>query len=117
MTNTTERELRRERAAKNQSFFREINERIQDLAGNALSTTFICECLQESCSENVSMTLQEYEQVRKSSNSFFVLPGHELAEVEGTLEQTDRFLIVAKLGAGGRVAEHLDPRRRPGPGS
>jgi len=112
MTSTQERDAQRERAAKNQSLFREVNERIQDLSADALFTAFICECLNETCAEQVSLTLEEYEHVRAGANRFFVLPGHEIAAVERNVDVNDRFLVVSKLGAGGRLAEQLDPRKR-----
>ena len=112
MTSTQERDARRERAAKNQSLFREVNERIQDLSADALFTAFICECLNETCAEQVSLTLEEYEHVRAGANRFFVLPGHEIAAVERNVDVNYRFLVVSKLGAGRRLAEQLDPRKR-----
>ena len=112
MPDAVEREALRARAAKNQSLFREVNERIGTLPRDALYSLFICECLDETCSEHVSLTFEEYEHVRSGSNRFLVLPGHEVPEVEETLEQTDRFYVVAKLGVGALIAEHLDPRKR-----
>jgi hypothetical protein len=108
----TELELRRERAAKNQSLFREVNERIEDLAGNASFSTFICECLDETCDESISLTVEEYEHIRQESNRFVILPGHEEPAVEEIIDSTDRFLVVSKLGGGANVAEQLDPRKR-----
>jgi hypothetical protein len=105
-------ELRRRRAAKNQSLFREVNEHIEDLATPATFSMFICECMDETCNASVSMTLEEYEHVRSDSNSFLVLPGHEVHGVEVTSFSTGRYLIVHKLGAGETVAEGLDPRKR-----
>jgi hypothetical protein len=105
-------DARRERAAKNQSLFREVNERIEKLAGEVSSTEFVCECLQEGCDERVSLTLEEYEHVRSSPNRFFVLQGHAFAEIEATVETKDGHLIVKKLGVGAEVAEALDPRSR-----
>jgi len=115
MTGTAERDLQRERAAKNQSLFREVNERIEELAGNAAFSMFVCECMSETCDESVSLTVAEYERIRSDGNSFFVLPGHNVPEVEAIIDQTDRFVVVAKLGAGRLVAEHLDPRNRTRP--
>jgi hypothetical protein len=113
MTSTQEREAQRERAGKNQSLFREVNERIGDLAGNATTfPTFICECMTETCDEQVPLTVEEYEHVRSNGNRFFVLPGHENREVEETVEANERFVVVAKLGAGAQVAADLDPRSR-----
>ena len=112
MTDVSELAFQRERAAKNQSLFREVNERIADLSRNASFTMFICECINESCDESVSLAVEEYERIRRDSNSFLVLPGHEVAEVEVVVESTERFLVVAKLGHGRVVAEELDPRKR-----
>jgi len=105
-------DARRQRAAKNQSLFREVNERIEQLAGTASSVEFICECLQAECDEPVSLTRDEYERVRSGSNSFFVLHGHDFAEIEEVVESNARYLIVRKLGVGAGVAEALDPRTR-----
>jgi hypothetical protein len=108
----SELEQQRQRAAKNQSLFREVNERIEDLSVSASFTTFICECMDQSCTETVSLTIEEYEHVRSNSNWFIVLSGHEQTAVENVVEATDRFLVVAKLGAGEAVARGLDPRKR-----
>ena len=114
MSGDPELELQRQRAAKNQSLFREVNERIEDLAGSASVSTFICECMNESCDENVPLTIEEYEHIRSDGNCFLVLPRHEVPEVEETVEATERYLIVSKIGAGRDVAVHLDPRTRKG---
>jgi hypothetical protein len=105
-------DVRRERAAKNQSLFREVNERIEELSRSTTFPSFICECAAEGCDETMVLTLEEYERVRSDANSFAVLPGHELPGVEKVVEASDRYVVVAKLGAGGRVAVRLDPRRR-----
>lgn len=108
----SELDVQRQRAAKNQSLFREVNERIEDLSASAAFATFICECMDESCDQHLSLTIEEYEHIRRDSNQFLVLPGHEVDEVERVVEGSDRFLVVAKLGAGIRIAEELDPRKR-----
>ena len=114
MSVARELDVRRERAAKNQSLFREVNERIEDLSRSATFPSFVFDCCDESCDETIALTLEEYERVRADANRFAVLPGHEVAEVEQVVEATDRYVVVAKLGAGGQVAERLDPRRRRG---
>ena len=105
-------ELQRQRAAKNQSLFREVNERIEDLTKSAPVSLFVCECMNDTCDAGVEMSVADYEQVRAGGNRFFVLPGHEVEEVEAVIETNGRYLVVAKLGTGGEVAEQLDPRRR-----
>ena len=106
-----ELDAQRRRAAKNQSLFREVNERIEDLATSTF-TTFVCECMNDRCDERVPLTIEKYERVRTQPTWFFVLEGHEVPEVETIVERTDGYLIVQKLGAGERVAEKLNPRNR-----
>ncbi len=112
MSSISDTDSRRQRAAMNQSLFREVNERIDDLSSSAAFATFICECLNEDCTGEVSVTAEEYEHIRSDSNLFFVLLGHEEQEVEEVVETTDRYLAVKKLGVGAAVAERLDPRER-----
>jgi hypothetical protein len=107
-----ELDLRQQRAAENESLFREVNERIEDMSANAAFTQFVCECVVEACDQRVAMTVEEYEHVRAAPNRFFVLPGHDEPDVDAVIEATERYLVIEKIGAGGPVAEALDPRSR-----
>jgi hypothetical protein len=106
-------DLQRERAAENQSLFREINERIEDLAADAAFQTFVCECADTECAEGISATLEEYEAVRRDPNRFVVLAGHDIPGVEDVVAATERYVVVSKLGVGAAVAEEADPRKHP----
>ena len=112
MSETTDIDVRRERAAKNQALFREVNERIEELSKPAYSRAFICECCNVECTQTLSITIDEYEHMRRDGNRFAVLPGHEDRDVEDVVEARRYHLIVAKLRIGGKIAEHLDPRSR-----
>lgn len=113
MDRVSELELRRQRAAKNQSLFREVNERIADQATGPSFSDFICECMDETCDKNVSVTLEEYEKIRSDSNRFFVLSGHEVNEVEEIVDIAEgSYVVVSMLGAGSPVAEHFVRRKR-----
>ena len=102
------------RAAKNQALFREVNERIESLnvefSRILLMSAWICECADETCFETLSLTLAEYEAIRENPARFFVLQGHEVADLETVLERHDRYTVVEKIGAGGRYAADHDPR-------
>jgi hypothetical protein len=106
---------RHERAARNQSFFREVNEKIESLSRDSSATfhEFACECADTDCVEKLPLTLEEYEYVRRVPNHFLVKPGHVYRDVERVVE-TDgtgtRFEVVEKLGEAGKVAVVLDPR-------
>jgi hypothetical protein len=104
-------DLQRERAAENQSLFREVNERIEDLAADAAFQTFVCECADTECAEGISATLEEYEAVRSGPNRFLVLAGHDIPGVEEVVATTERYVVVSKLGVGAAVAEEADPRQ------
>lgn len=107
-------DVRRMRAAKNQSLFREVNERVEDIAKSAnlegQQLDFICECAHTNCAERLGMSLTEYEAVRRVPTHFVVVEGHEIPDVESIVERTSRYLVVAKIGVGGELAQQLDPR-------
>src|SRR5262245_7850713 len=100
-----------ERVGRNESIFREINERVAEL-GTAVEgpTEFLCECARTDCTERLSVPLDTYEQVRTRSRHFLVAVGHEQLEFERVVEQGDGWLVVTKIGVPGEVAEEEDPR-------
>ena len=101
-------------AAKNQSLFREVNERIDGLRPEDTLIPFACECIDKDCTESLPLNRNEYEGVRRFPTHFMVMPGHELDEVELVVEQNERYAIVEMFGAAGPVAMKLDPRARVG---
>ena len=101
------------RAAKSESLFREVNERVRELGTTASDQfEFACECAQDDCAVPLSLTPIEYEDVRRFPTRFIVRPGHEIPAVERLVETNERFTVVEKFGAAGIVAVRLDPRSR-----
>lgn len=98
---------RAERIGKNEALFREVNERIGDVA-EGTATEFLCECGDASCTRPIRLMLAEYERVRSDPRLFAVLPGHQVEDVETVVEETDRFLVVEKHPGGPAelAAEH-----------
>ncbi len=103
-----------ERAARNEALFREVNEQVEILAARLHEPPepigFLCECSNGDCSEHVFLTRSEYEQVRRDSRRFILLPGHEAPEIERVVERQERYLVVEKHGTAGVIAEKTDPR-------
>lgn len=101
------------RAAENQSLFRSVNERVEDIAASGENATvdFVCECLRTDCVERIRLTLAEYEEVRSVPTHFAVMEGHEDASLGRVVVRTDRYLIVEKFDMGGVVAAATDPRK------
>jgi hypothetical protein len=109
---------REERLAQNEALFREVNERIAEVATHFIEveTTgevveFTCECGHLECAERLAMTVAEYETIRAESTRFAVLPGHELPEVESVVERHPTYLVVEKREKDAQeVARETDPR-------
>jgi hypothetical protein len=109
-------EERRRRFAENEAIYRTVNENIEamthafipDLQG---TMNVICECGNLECTQQITVTISEYERVRSDPTLFLVVPGHELPEVEVVVEERDAFTIVCKDRTEGReVAIATDPR-------
>jgi hypothetical protein len=104
-----------QRVAQNDALFREANERIERVAGEAgvELVPFICECADERCTELVTLTLDQYEDVRRDSKLFLNVPGHEASAMgwAQVVERHDAYVVVAKVGEAGELAEDLDARQ------
>ena len=105
---------REERLAKNEAFFRGVNERIRDAVGTQGADghvyEFICECSNPGCVERVSMTTAEYERVRSEGNRFVLATGHDIDAIEDVITENADHVVVEKVGRAGAVAQSLDPR-------
>ncbi len=106
------KEQERERqAALKQALRREVNERRPENGEDAEFVRFVCECSDPACEELVSLTIDEYEFIRRVPIRLVVRPGHVNHESERVLvEEPGRFLVIEKFGPAGDVVAHLDPR-------
>ncbi len=107
----------KDRLAKNQALFRDVNERVREIddrhgvaAGANALWDFLCECAHSDCRQPVSLTLEEYERVRSNPVFFAVLPGHERPEVDRVIETTDRYVLIEKHPEERAIALETDPR-------
>ena len=109
-------DVRLERNARNESLFRDGNERLDRLRASAEPgdppTKFHCECGDEGCTEWVWMRLSEYEAVRSQDDRFAVVPGHETPELERVVERNAGFAIVDKVPEAEKLVAD-DPRGAP----
>ena len=104
------------RLAQNETIFREINERVREVAeqhgADAHVYSFFCECSNSDCTLQVSLTTEDYERVRADGAQFVVAKGHELPDIETIVESRDQWSVVVKHGDSATYARRLDPRQR-----
>jgi hypothetical protein len=104
----------REKEARNQALFREVNERIEQVGesfGTDGHSSFLCECGNRGCTQTIDLSNREYERVRAHGNRFVVALNHENPETESVVEQNSRFAVVETYaGAASRIARESDPR-------
>jgi hypothetical protein len=103
------------RIGRNEVLFREINERLSELQESfdvfSERGDFVCECGDVSCSEQITMSLGEYEQLRADPELFGVKPGHEIPDVENVVERRPGYDVVRKSEGGpAELARAEDPR-------
>jgi hypothetical protein len=107
---------RQQRAARNQSLFREVNERVKDVNDSFHVFTslsdWVCECANDECVQRIEMSAREYEHVRRDGARFFVAPSeeHVWPEVERVVERLANYWIVEKIELGAKIAKLQDPR-------
>jgi hypothetical protein len=98
-----------ERLARNQSLFREVNERIEKLAGDNDVVEFLCECSDPACAITVELRVSTYEDIRSNPTHFFVKVGHDMPEIECVVSQADGYAVVEKFMET-EFAKQVDPR-------
>jgi hypothetical protein len=101
--------------AKNQSLFRDVNERVMEISerfGLRLPLDeWLCECADESCAERIELTKEEYARVREDGARFAVAPGHVVPDFEEVVARNTRYWTVEKVGEAATVGQAFHPRR------
>ena len=106
---------RQRRIGANEAVFRRVNENLVDLNETFAAVTdrvsLVCECGQVDCTEQIEMSLDEYERLRQDAQLFAIVPGHEAADVEEVVAEHGGYSVVRKRpGPWRRLAEASDPR-------
>ena len=110
-------DARERRLTENELLFREVNERIDDVAsqlgGEETTYEFVCECSDANCVDRVALTLGQYEWLRARPLLFVVVAGHEVASIERVVDTIAPGIVaVEKIGDAAALADR-HPRRRP----
>jgi hypothetical protein len=107
-----------ERAARNETITRRINERIEQAHTETGAfqeedeyIRMLCECGLTECDRVLAITLAEYESLRAHAQRFAVAADHVIADVEEVVARTNRYVVVAKReGTPAEIAKEQDPR-------
>jgi hypothetical protein len=106
---------RARRIGLNEAVFRDVNERIDELAQTFRlqdqPLELVCECGNASCTQQIRVSRSEYEALRSDHALFAIYPGHEAPDVEGVVDKREGYDVVRKRrGEPTRLAEQTDPR-------
>jgi hypothetical protein len=86
-----------ERLARNQTLFREVNERIGTIAADNEVVEFLCECSNTDCTDTIVLNLSEYERVRSNATWFLIKPDHDMPQVERVISRHDGYAVAEKV--------------------
>jgi hypothetical protein len=100
-----------------QALRREANEQIRVVnddfgVAEPETTNVLCECVRPNCTAMIVMTVADYELVRRFSSRFFVKEGHEVAEAERVVAESDDYVVIEAAGRSRMYAIGADPRGR-----
>jgi hypothetical protein len=96
---------RERRIGLNEAVFREVNERLRGL-NEAFGTItekmeIVCECADPGCTERITMSVAEYEELRSEPDRFAVVPGHAVpTDVEEVVAHGTGWEMVRKRPGG-----------------
>ena len=116
MQSLTDARERQQRAAQNQSLFREVNERVKDVNDSfhvfTTLSEWVCECANKECVERIEMSPRDYERVRQHGARFFVFPNdeHVWPDAERVVERLGNYWVVEKIELAAKIATQRDPR-------
>lgn len=100
--------------ARNEAFFRAVNEGIAEASERfeSVEGEFLCECGDANCTHRIEVPLAEYEAVREHPTRFLVRRGHVEPEVERVVGRRARYAIVEKVDeVAARIVRRFNPRR------
>jgi hypothetical protein len=99
--------------AENEALFRAANERMADweeIHADDATELYFCECADSACREKVKLRKADYEGVRANSLRFFIVPGHEIPEVERVIQRNEGWSVIEKDPDVAPVVDEHNPR-------
>src|SRR5687768_13363069 len=101
---------RERRIAANEAIFRVLNSERDKLTAPT-ATSMVCECGDLSCVERISLSHEDYREVRSESGTFAVVHGHAKAEIEEVVRQGSGYDVVRKKPGAAAIAQDVLDQR------
>ena len=96
------------RIASNESLFRQVNDRVEELA---VSHDFgpwrlglVCECPSLDCAASIELTIVEYEELRAHPSRFAIAPEHDVPQLEMVVAKNEYHWAVERTGTATETA-------------
>jgi hypothetical protein len=97
------------RVGANQDLFRQVNKKVAKFGeGEVDFMQLICECSDVGCHERISVTSEEFIEIRRDPTHFAVYPTHVNKQFEHVVASSDRYVVVEKVGEAADVAVTLE---------
>lgn len=101
------------RLVENEVYFRQMNRNIEKqfshlkklasehgqsdmIDDDDMMLQFFCECSDEACRSRISLRRSQYDKIHKADDTFVIVRGHEVPEVERVLRKTADYYVVVK---------------------
>jgi hypothetical protein len=103
------------RVGLNEAVFREVNERLEELAAEfqlrARTLELVCECGNIDCDERIEVSPDDYERLRADPTTFAVVHGHGTPDLEQVVERRAGYDVIQKrAGDPTELARDTDAR-------
>jgi hypothetical protein len=83
-----------------QALFRQVNERVLEvnriLGPTARLVDFVCECRDPACTERLTLSVAQFDEIRRRPNRHVVHPGHYAPTCERTVQIHRGFAIIER---------------------
>lgn len=104
MTEKTPAKNSKQRRANNELIFKNINLKTSKLVDAVFNEhdkidvpiEFYCECSNTDCIEKVSLTLADFEKIRRNPSYFLIKPGHNQPDIEELVDGKPNYAVVEK---------------------
>jgi hypothetical protein len=84
------------------TLFRAVNERVREVnltSGRTLRLAdFVCECRDPECTERLTLSIEDFDAVRRDPDRFVVHPGHVASTLERLADVRETYVVVERGG-------------------